>query len=36
MLYISAYAMLLMNTGNLDQAIEKFTSIIKVIMPLVY
>ena len=29
-IYVSGYAMLLMNTGNLDQAIGQFTDIIKV------
>ena len=34
---LSGYAMLLMNTGKLDQAIEQFTDIIKVNhMPLLY
>ena len=28
--HVSGYAMLLMNTGNLDQAIDQFTNIIKV------
>ena len=34
MCYVSAHGMLLMNTGNLDEAIEKFTGVIKVIVPL--
>ena len=28
--YFSEYAVLLMNTGKLDEAIQKFTSIVKV------
>jgi len=36
-MYLSGYAMLLMNTGKLDQAIEQFTEIIKVnLVPLFY
>lgn len=34
MCYVSAHGMLQMNTGNLDEAIEQFTSVIKVIVSL--